>query len=75
MIKGKGKTVLVVVGLILAAIGLSNFISHMGRKEMGVIPENAKLAPMPEDIKEWEALSDEERELFAIQMYSLWLQS
>ncbi|WP_276389605.1 arylsulfatase [Eudoraea chungangensis] len=38
------------------------------QKEMGVIPENAKLAPMPKDIKEWEALSDEERELFAIQI-------
>ncbi|QTN39820.1 arylsulfatase [Cryomorphaceae bacterium] len=38
------------------------------QKEMGVIPENAQLAPMPSDIKEWESLSDDERRLFAIQM-------
>ncbi|MGK0224625.1 MAG: hypothetical protein ACI9ON_003882 [Limisphaerales bacterium] len=35
---------------------------------MGIIPENTKLAPMPEDIEEWEALSDQERELYALQM-------
>ena len=35
---------------------------------MGVIPKNAKLAPMPKDIKEWDALSDNERKLFALQM-------
>ncbi len=38
------------------------------QKKMGIIPENAQLAPMPEDIKEWEALSDNERKLFALQM-------
>ena len=38
------------------------------QKAMGVIPENAKLAPMPEDIMDWEALSDQERELYALQM-------
>jgi len=38
------------------------------QKEMGIIPENAQLAPMPEDIKAWEALSDNERKLFALQM-------
>ena len=38
------------------------------QKAMGVIPENTQLAPMPEDIKEWEALSDQERELYALQM-------
>jgi arylsulfatase len=38
------------------------------QKAMGVIPKNTKLAPMPEDIKEWEALSDQERELYALQM-------
>ena len=38
------------------------------QKAMGVIPENAKLAPMPEDIMEWESLSDQERELYALQM-------
>jgi arylsulfatase A-like enzyme len=35
---------------------------------MGIIPENTKLAPMPDDIEEWEALSDQERELYALQM-------
>jgi len=38
------------------------------QKKMGIIPENAQLAPMPEDIKAWEALSDNERKLFALQM-------
>ena len=38
------------------------------QKAMGVIPENAELAPMPEDMMEWEALSDQERELYALQM-------
>lgn len=38
------------------------------QKEMGVIPENAQLAPMPDDIKDWENLSDDERKLFALQM-------
>jgi len=38
------------------------------QKEMGVIPQNAQLAPMPEDIKDWETLSTNEKELFALQM-------
>jgi arylsulfatase len=38
------------------------------QKAMGIIPENTRLAPMPEDIEEWEALSDQERELYALQM-------
>ncbi len=38
------------------------------QKEMGIIPKDAKLAPMPKDIKDWEKLSDKERELFALQM-------
>jgi len=38
------------------------------QKALGIIPANAKLAPMPEDIKEWESLSDQERELYALQM-------
>lgn len=38
------------------------------QKEMGIIPENTQLAPMPKDIMEWESLSDQERELFALQM-------
>ena len=35
------------------------------QKALGIIPANAKLAPMPEDIMEWESLSDQERELYA----------
>ncbi len=38
------------------------------QKAMGIIPENTKLAPMPEDIKAWEALNDNERALYALQM-------
>ena len=38
------------------------------QKEMGVIPENAQLAPMPSDIKDWESLSADEKALFALQM-------
>jgi len=38
------------------------------QKALGVIPENTKLAPMPDDIMQWEALSDDERKLYALQM-------
>ncbi len=38
------------------------------QKEMGIIPENTRLAPMPEDIMDWESLSDQERELYSLQM-------
>ena len=38
------------------------------QKAMGVIPSDAQLAPMPSDIKDWEALSNEEKQLFALQM-------
>ena len=38
------------------------------QKEMGIVPADARLAPMPKDIKEWEALSDNEKKLFALQM-------
>ena len=38
------------------------------QKELGIIPENAKLAPMPEDIKDWEDLSEDEKALFTLQM-------
>lgn len=38
------------------------------QKEMGIIPEDAQLAPMPSDIKDWEALSSEEKRLFALQI-------
>lgn len=38
------------------------------QKAMGVIPEDAQLAPMPSDIKDWDALSDDEKKLFSLQM-------
>jgi len=38
------------------------------QKALGVIPANTKLAPMPEDIPAWESLTDQERELYALQM-------
>jgi len=38
------------------------------QKELGLVPENTKLAPKPEDIKDWDTLSDEEKKLFALQM-------
>lgn len=38
------------------------------QKEMGIIPANTKLAPMPKDIKEWESLTDNERALFELQI-------
>jgi len=38
------------------------------QKAKGIIPSNARLAPMPEDIKQWESLSDKERQLYALQM-------
>jgi len=38
------------------------------QKAMGVIPQNAQLAPMPKDIKDWESLSKDEKALFALQM-------
>ena len=38
------------------------------QKDMGIIPQNTKLAPMPKDIKDWESLNDNEKKLFALQM-------
>lgn len=38
------------------------------QKALGVIPQDSKLAPMPEDIADWEALSDDEKALYALQM-------
>ena len=38
------------------------------QKEMGIIPQEAQLAPMPSDIKDWEGLSADEKRLFALQM-------
>jgi len=35
---------------------------------MGIIPANTKLAPKPDDIKDWEDLTDKEKKLFIIQM-------
>ncbi len=36
--------------------------------ELGIVPENTQLAPKPEDIKDWDTLSDDEKKLFARQM-------
>ena len=38
------------------------------QKKMGVIPQNAKLADRPADIKAWDSLNADERRLFARQM-------
>jgi arylsulfatase A-like enzyme len=38
------------------------------QKEMGIIPQNAKLASKPTDIKDWEKLTADEKKLFARQM-------
>jgi arylsulfatase len=37
------------------------------QKEMGVIPADTELGPKPEDIKDWDALSADERRLFVRQ--------
>jgi arylsulfatase A-like enzyme len=38
------------------------------QKKAGIIPENAQLAPKPKEIKDWDALSADEKKLFARQM-------
>ncbi len=38
------------------------------QKALGVIPANTKLAPMPDDIPDWESLSSDEKTLYALQM-------
>lgn len=38
------------------------------QKKLGLVPQNAKLAPKPKDIKAWEALSAEEKKMYARQM-------
>ncbi len=38
------------------------------QKELGVVPPGAKLAPKPEAIKDWDALSDDEKKVFTRQM-------
>ncbi len=37
------------------------------QKRLGVIPENAKLTPWPDDLKKWDALTADEKKLFARQ--------
>lgn len=38
------------------------------QKEMGIIPENTKLAPKPDDLKNWDDLTEDEKKLFTLQM-------
>ncbi len=38
------------------------------QKQLGIIPQNAKLAPKPDDIKDWDKLTADEKRLFARQM-------
>jgi arylsulfatase A-like enzyme len=38
------------------------------QKKLGVVPAEAKLAPKPEAIKDWDALAPDEKKLFARQM-------
>jgi len=38
------------------------------QKELGLIPENTKLAPKPQGLKDWDQLTEDEKKLFAIQM-------
>jgi arylsulfatase A-like enzyme len=38
------------------------------QKKLGVVPPDTKLAPKPEAIKDWKALSADEKRLFARQM-------
>lgn len=38
------------------------------QKQLGMVPQDAKLAPKPEAIKDWDALTADEKKLFARQM-------
>ncbi len=38
------------------------------QKKLGVVPKDAKLAPKPKDIKDWDTLTADEKKLFARQM-------
>jgi arylsulfatase A-like enzyme len=38
------------------------------QKKLGIVPQNTKLAPKPEAIKDWEKLSADEKKLFTRQM-------
>ena len=41
---------------------------HARAQELGLIPESAPLAPMPEDARPWDSLSEGDRELYAARM-------
>ena len=41
---------------------------HKRAQELGLIPEGAPLAPMPEGSRQWDSLDDEERALYAARM-------
>lgn len=38
------------------------------QKKLGLVPQNAQLAPKPQDIKDWDKLSADEKKMFAHQM-------
>lgn len=38
------------------------------QKALGIVPENTVLAGKPEEIKDWDALNDQEKQLFQVQM-------
>ena len=38
------------------------------QKQLGIIPQDTKLAPKPSDIKDWDKLTADEKKLFARQM-------
>ncbi|WP_187175292.1 arylsulfatase [Algoriphagus sp. AK58] len=38
------------------------------QKQMGIVPANTQLAPKPKEIKDWDALSSDEKKLFTRQM-------
>ena len=38
------------------------------QKQLGIVPQNTKLAPKPADIKDWDKLSADEKKLFTRQM-------
>ncbi len=43
-------------------------ITFANQKKLGVVPENTKLAPKPEAIKDWDKLTADEKKLFTRQM-------
>jgi arylsulfatase len=43
-------------------------ITLANQKKLGVVPQDTRLAPKPEGIKDWDKLTDAERTLFARQM-------